>query len=347
MPTTIPPTERLLDLVIALVNTPNRMTKAQIRRSVAGYDGAPSVEAFERMFERDKDALRELGIPIETVTDAAHGDDVGYRVDLDAYALPPIELTPAQHGVLSLAARFWQDHSLARDASRALTKLSAVTSGPGSEESVAVLAPRARAGGDAFLPLLDAIQYAQAVTFGYRAASTGEERVRTVEPWRLVASRGGWYLVGRDRDRAEARAFRLTRMTSATTTVGPRRAFVVPSDLDPRALIDSHHGGAEQLAVLAVRPERAGALRARAVPPTDGTGPADARFAAIAESSGRDLLRVPYRAVTRMAEELSAYGDAALVLAPTELRTAVLQRLGAAARLSALADRPAGEASDG
>src|SRR5450759_3426306 len=111
MPTTIPPTERLLDLVIALVNTSNRMTKAQIRRSVAGYDAAPSVEAFERMFERDKDALRELGIPIETVTDAAHGDDVGYRVDLDAYALSPIELTPAQNGVLGLAARFWQDPS--------------------------------------------------------------------------------------------------------------------------------------------------------------------------------------------------------------------------------------------
>jgi predicted DNA-binding transcriptional regulator YafY len=48
-----------------------------------------------------------------------------------------------------------------------------------------------------------------------------------------------------------------------------------------------------------------------------------------------------------MAEELSAYGDAALVLAPTELRTAVLQRLGAAARLSALAEEPASGASDG
>ena len=172
MTTTIAPAERLLDLVIALVNTAHRMTKAQIRRSVAGYDAAPSVEAFERMFERDKDSLRELGIPIETVTGAAHGDDVGYRVDLDAYALSSIELTPAQHGVLSLAAQFWQDHSLARAASRALTKLSAVTSGPGSQESVVALAPRARAGGDAFLPLLDAIQHAQAVGFGYRAAST-------------------------------------------------------------------------------------------------------------------------------------------------------------------------------
>jgi len=347
MSTTIPPAERLLDLVIALVNTPHRMTKAQIQRSVAGYDDAPSVEAFERMFERDKDALRELGIPIETVTDAAHGDDVGYRVDLDAYALPPIELTPAQHGVLSLAARFWQDHSLARDASRALTKLSAVTSGPGSEESVAALAPRARAGGDAFLPLLDAIQHAQAVTFCYRAASTGEERLRTVEPWRLVASRGGWYLVGRDRDRAEARAFRLTRMTSAPTAIGPSRAFDVPAELDARALIDTQHGGAERIAVLAVTPERAGALRARAVTATGESGADEQHLAAIATATGRDLLRVPYRAATRMAEELSGYGDAALVLAPTELRSAVLQRLNAAARLSALDGGTPMEASDG
>jgi len=75
----IAPAERLLNLVIALVNTAGRMTKEQVRASVAGYQEAPSDDAFERMFERDKDTLRELGIPILTITDAGHGDDIGYR----------------------------------------------------------------------------------------------------------------------------------------------------------------------------------------------------------------------------------------------------------------------------
>ena len=52
MPDQIHPAERLLNLVIALVNTSARMTKEQIRRSVAGYADAPSDDAFERMFEQ-------------------------------------------------------------------------------------------------------------------------------------------------------------------------------------------------------------------------------------------------------------------------------------------------------
>ena len=94
----------MLDLVIALSHTRHRMTKAQIRRHVNGYDAGGSTEAFERMFERDKETLRQLGIPLVTLTDAVHEDEVGYRIDTAAYQLPPIDLSPAQMGVLSLAA---------------------------------------------------------------------------------------------------------------------------------------------------------------------------------------------------------------------------------------------------
>src|SRR5450756_2735411 len=97
-----------------------------------------------------------------------------------------------------------------------------------------------------------------------------------------------------------------------------------------RALIDTQHGGAERIAVLAVTPERAGALRARAVTATGESGADEQHLAAIATATGRDLLRVPYRAATRMAEELSGYGDAALVLAPTELRSCLLYTSDAA-----------------
>lgn len=326
MPAQTPAAERLLNLVIALVNTSGRMTKEQIRASVAGYDPDAGTEAFERMFERDKETLRQLGIPVVTVTSAAHGDDLGYRIDTDAYALPPMDLTAAQLGVLSLAAAFWTDQTLQTDASRALTKLRAVGATSSETDSIAGLAPRVHAAGPALAPLLDAAHDRQVVTFVYRTASTGEVRRRRVEPWRLVASRGGWYLVGRDQDRDAPRVFRLNRIEGTVTTVGSPRAFTVPADVDPAALISSAQQVDARTAWLAVAPDRAGALRARALvdagPPPDVTPP-----------PGTDLLAVPYQRTSDLAGEVTGYTDAVVVLAPASLRQAVVARLREAVRM--------------
>jgi proteasome accessory factor B len=330
MPEQIHPAERLLNLVIALVHTPGRMTKEQIRRTVAGYGDAPSDESFERMFERDKDTLRDLGIPVSTVTAAGHGDDIGYRIDQEAYALPPLELTPAELGALSLAAEFWQDRSVRADTSRALTKLRAVGAGAGATDLAAGLAPRVRAGGDAFRPLLDAVQARQRVRFTYRAANTGEVRERLVEPWRLVARRGGWFLVGQDVDRGATRSFRLSRIEGRVKAVGEEGAFPAPSPEAMTAALRSWDAGQERTAVLALRPERAEALRARG----EATElPADADPALRDVVADRDLVRVPYRATWELAEEVAGYGDAVLVADPPEMRAAVLRLLRVAASL--------------
>lgn len=335
MPEQIHPAERLLNLVIALVHTPGRMTKEQIRRTVAGYGDAATDESFERMFERDKDTLRELGIPVTTVTSAGHGDDIGYRIDQDAYALPPLELTPAEMGALSLAAEFWQDRSVLADTSRALTKLRAVGAGAGTTDLAAGLAPRVRPGGEAFRPLLDAVQARQPVRFTYRAANTGEVRERLVEPWRLVARRGGWFLVGRDVDRAAPRSFRLSRIEGRVRTAGAAGAFEAPTPDETTTALRSWDAGQERAAVLALRPERAEALRARGEPVAL---PADADPVLRAVVVDRDLVRVPYRATWELAEEVAGYGDAVLVAEPVELRDAVLRLLRVVSRLGPGAD---------
>ena len=331
MPEQIQPAERLLNLVIALVHTPGRMTKEQIRRTVAGYGEAASDDAFERMFERDKDTLRDLGIPVTTVTAAGHGDDIGYRVDQEAYALPPLELTPAELGALSLAAEFWQDRSVRADTSRALTKLRAVGAGAGATDLAAGLAPRVRAGGEAFRPLLDAVQARRRVRFTYRAANTGEVRERLVEPWRLVARRGGWFLVGRDVDRAGPRSFRLSRIEGRVRAAGEEHAFDPPAPEETAGVLRSWDARQERTAVLALRPERAEALRARGVATTlpDDAG-ADLRRVV----ADRALVRVPFRATWELAEEVAGYGDAVLVADPPELRAAVLRLLTLAAGLA-------------
>ena len=65
------------------------------------------------MFERDKDELRELGIPLETGINAAADDEPGYRISRQAYELPEIRLEPDEAAVLGLAARVWRRAELA------------------------------------------------------------------------------------------------------------------------------------------------------------------------------------------------------------------------------------------
>ncbi|QAY71019.1 helix-turn-helix transcriptional regulator [Xylanimonas protaetiae] len=347
-PAGVPPAERLLNLVIALVNTSVSMTKQQIRRGVSGYGDAPSLEAFERMFERDKDTLRSLGVPVVTVDAGGHSDDVGYRIDNEAYALPPIDLTPAELGVLALAAQLWGDKTLRTDTSRAMTKLRAAgahrpgaagahglgaagahglgAAGPAEVDALAGLAPRVRAVGDAYGPLLDAVTERRVVRFRYRTASTGVLADRTVEPWRIAARGGGWYLVGRDVDRGAPRVFRLSRIEGRVRVGATPAAFAIPDHVDVDAVLGTR--GRPRTAVLAVVPERASAVRARAV-----ALPADAPHEAPA---GWDLVAVPFTSATTLAEELAGYADAVVALAPPELRAEVVRRLRAAAALDAL-----------
>ncbi|ROS74477.1 YafY family protein [Cellulomonas sp. PhB143] len=317
------PHERLLNLVIALVNTSGAMTKQMIHGTVKGYDDAATDEAFERMFERDKDALRALGIPVVTVNADGHADDVGYRVDLDAYALGELDLTPAELGVLSLAAQFWQDKNLRTDMSRALTKIRSAGVDEAATDVVAGLAPRVRAAGEAYGPLLDAISARTVVTFTYRAASTGEVRRRTVEPWRVAARGGGWYVIGLDRDRGAVRAYRLSRVVGAVRATGPAGAYELPARVDVDAVLGLMPAGggerAERTARLAVMPERAGTLRARGQ--------------VVAVDGDRDVLEIGFGSADRLAAEVAGYGEAVVVLAPEDVRAAAVDRLRRAAAL--------------
>lgn len=328
MPPQTPPAARLLNLVIALMNTPARMTKAEIRASVAGYDEAATPEAFERMFERDKDALREMGVPIVTVDAGGHAQDAGYRIDKDAYALAEIDLTPAELGVLSLAAQFWQDSALQVDTTRALTKLRSVPGGGEGTDSVAGLAPRVRSVAGSYEPLLDAIVARRVVTFTYRAASTGEVRVRTVEPWKVAVRAGGWYLLAHDQDRDAPRAFRLNRIEGLVRARGEAGAFDVPASIDVDALVGRGTPEREEQALLALLPERASALRAHGVPATTG-----------AAVPGREMITLAYTSFEATADDIAGYGDAVLVVEPATLRAAVLERLQRAADLRGAAGR--------
>lgn len=316
MSSPVPPAERLLDLVIALTHTPWRMTKAQIRSSVNGYAQAATDATFERMFSRDKDTLRELGIPLVTVHRDGHVDDIGYRIDREGYEMPPLELSPEQLGVLSVAAQVWQDATLDSRARRALVKLRAVASPDDPPSQPPDDAPLLR------LPepeqhleeLLVAATARGVVRFRYRAAHSGRTERREVEPWRLLVREGAWYLQAWDRTRAAERVFRLSRVAGGVERVpdadaGAERQEVGPPPARPTV----------GEAVLRVRPDRAGALRLRARSVTPGPD--------------GDTLVLDASDLDEIAGLVAGYTDAVVVLAPSQLREAVVARLRAVASL--------------
>jgi proteasome accessory factor B len=307
-------TERLLNLVICLLATNRWLTKEQIRRAVPQYEDCGTPEAFDRMFERDKEDLRELGVPLATGSNSAwFEDDQGYRVDRDAYALPEVGFTAEELAVLGLASRVWQQASLAGPAARAMVKLRAL--GVATDDvSLVGVEPRVRASDPAFEPLYAAARDRAPVSFRYRKPE-GDVAERRVEPWALTSRGGRWYLVGHDRARTATRAFRLSRIEGPVRRIGAAGTVTAPEGLDPGSLVTGQQGEADRrTARLRVRAGRGAALRLRASGATPGRG-------------GWDVLELPVGDVGSLATQIAGFGPDVVVEEPTELRETVVRLL--------------------
>lgn len=217
-------TERLLNLVFAMMSTHRAISRSDIRENVAGYEDATSDGAFERMFERDKDELRSMGLPIETVTDPM-GDTIGYRIAPSEYEFVDLELLPEDMIVLGVAAQVWDQAVLSAPAQSALRKIEA-------KYGKSVVKPPAELSGlvrlqahDISLPiLLRAAREKRVVKFVYQSR-TGVRSRRRIEPWALICRQGNWYCIGFDLDRNDQRTFKLPRIQgSVIVTAESHRA---------------------------------------------------------------------------------------------------------------------------
>ncbi|MFJ4847924.1 helix-turn-helix transcriptional regulator [Streptomyces sp. NPDC088733] len=325
--------ERLMNLALCLMNTRRPVSKRELRASIEAYHEIGSDEAFNRMFERDKDDLRELGMVIETV-ESIDGE-IGYLARRDRNRLPEIALDAEEAAALSLAAKVWQQARLAEAASGALQKLRAagVPFGDANSEDAAdaedgsrdpavsghsALEPRIPAPEPAFEPLMLATRDRRPVVFDYRKANAVRPEPRQVEPWALECWRGHWYLAGWDRDRGAVRVFRLSRITGRVRTRGGTFTADVPDHVDVRAAVASWAGeGATATARIRLRRDSGYPLRARAVE----TLPVDADW---------DEVEIPYG--HGLDAWLVEFGPDVVVLEPAELRADVVDRLRAVAK---------------
>lgn len=310
-----PRTERLLNLIIALLDTRSGRSKEFLRRNIPQYKNVASTEAFERTFERDKADLRDLGIPITaSSSDALFEDDntsTVYRIPKDAYSLPPVRFTTEEAAVLSLASRLWQQASLGSAAARAVRKLQARGVVPETDSLVGI-EPRIRTAEPVFDDVFKAVTLHRQIEFDYLAATTQQQQRRRVEPWGIGEKYGHWYLAGFDLDRKAERTFRLSRMVSEVTT--SETTFGRPRDFDVTAsLARLENLQAPEAAVLQVRAGAAQSLRLRGNVSHSGV-------------DGWDEIRFDYADTEVMADDIASYGPHVQVLAPSQLRDAVVRR---------------------
>ena len=250
-------TERMLNLLFVLLNSRTPLTREQIRERVPGY--GDSNEAFERMFERDKAALRDLAIPVETKpVDMFHDDVLGYRIDRSDWLMPEISITAEERTYLALAASAWQNAQLSTAARQAVSSVDAREQG--TELSVPVSLAKGRRH---ITEILAAIANGKTVTFDYVGLNQSEVVKRTIDPWRALLHSGHWYLIGFDQDKGEVRTFRTDRIVGDLVETRHDILESMPKDFDLSAITDTweHSDKDATIATVLVRPGRAASLR--------------------------------------------------------------------------------------
>lgn len=243
--------ERLTNLLALLLETPEPLSLTQISFELAGQY-PERLQARRAAFERDKAALREIGVPIEQEI-VSGGDDAGqtrYWIDRDRYELTGLDLDPDETRALQVAMAATRPGSATGQ--EALWKLGGGVLDGGA--AIAAIVPDAAA-----LPALrDAVVGGTSVRFEYRGVR------RRVDPWGVLLQSGFWYLVGFDHERDDRRTFRIDRIVGDVTFAEPV-TVPRPADFDPTSALPGDPKligvtGEISHAAVWVHPERAAAV---------------------------------------------------------------------------------------
>jgi len=320
----VPVEERLFSLVLALLATESGLTKNEILSTVQGYRqkfraGGDNAN-LERQFERDKDDIRDLGVPLETIDspgDVGNNQTLRYRIPRGAYELPAdIRFSSDETTLLNLAAMVWREGSLSGESRRALLKLRSL--GVAADEPTLGYAPRVRLRDAAFEPLSSALEKHLIVRFPYLKPGEDHAREREVIPLALVQYQGRWHLSAEEVEGEGARKTYLLRRIVGPVEFG-KAAPARPGDHAAAALAGLDEVWERGVAEVDVVCDSDAATRLSNRRGTERLAP---------ETDGREArLRLHYVDLEILADELAGFGPEVLVVRPHELRDAVIARL--------------------
>ena len=311
------PSERLLNLTLALISTSVGMTKAELFSAIRDYrndlEKGISVESLNRKFERDKQALLQSGIQLRTRildSDMEDNQETRYIIDPSGFQWPEgVKLSAKQLQLLQLASSVWRQASLSSDAARGLDRLRALgTSTPSSD--IIAFAPRIKTHSRAFAPLTTAVTERRQVTFSYRRPDQDEPETRTFQPWRISHIEDQWLVQGFDVARQEARNFLLKRIVSEV-----KISKDVVFDPPTQAQIDQHQAEldahiANNVAVLNVK---------------KGSSAWFHYDMAASDESDVQQLKIQYMDLALLADDLRDYAGDFEVIEPEKLDEAIRQ----------------------
>ena len=300
--------ERLVNLTIALLATTRWLSKSEIYQSIDGYNG--DLDAKERMFERDKEELRNLGIEIEVGSfDPLFEDEVGYRIRPEKYQMQTSSLSVNQLSLVSLATQMWQGAVLSSKANSALVKLKSLGIESDSE-GLALTAQSVDVSDENLTHIIDAISARRTISFAYTNRDAVAED-RALEPYGVGTKNGYWYVAGNDLAKKEVRLFRLDRFSSTVKEQGRASSYEIPSDFSMSDLLKSQ--ARNQRCRLKLRTDKAYSLRRFATP--------------IASEDDWDIVDYSYASIDQLLRDLLWHGDDVLLVEPNDLREKVAASL--------------------
>lgn len=298
-------TERLINLTLGLLSSKRYLTKNEIFRNVAGYSGSP--EAMERMFERDKDELRGLGIEIEVgQIDPLFEDEQGYLIRSASIQIQPEEFSKEELLLMTMAANLWKESALSGISENALIKVASLDGGIGFNNIALPLIEDEKFSTRVFEKIIEAIQHNKYLTFAYK------NKQRIVAPYGLKNTKGFWYLIAQEKDQ-DIKVFKLIRIESEIEILDSEENFTKPENFDINSYLEIVLKEEQREAILNIRENKVNNLRSKG---------------AVTESTdGWDTLKITFDDLNDFTKEILWYGDDIYVVSPSDLRDEVVKNL--------------------
>jgi len=296
-------TERLINLTLALLSSKRYLTKSEIFKVVAGYSGSP--ETMERMFERDKDDLRNLGIRIEVRgLDPLFEDDQGYLIDSDTHQISPDNFSKEDILLLTMAANLWHGSALQQDSKAALLKIQSLD---GLVATNTVTSPVVEDNEDSkkLLLIFDAVERAISLEFEYKGT------IRQVQPYGIYTRRGFWYLAAQEKE--VVKSFKVVRIGQQIKAISKAHGFVKSPEFKLPTFIGDMNAPSTSKAEIRIRKNQALALRKR--------------YEVIEVDTEWDKVFIDYNFEEDLIESLLWYGSNLVVISPKTIRDQIITRV--------------------
>ena len=296
-------TERLINLTLALLASKRYLSKAEIFRNIPGYEGSP--ETKERMFERDKDDLRSLGIQIDVNnSDPLFEDEQGYLIKSESFQFAENEFTKEELLLLTMAANLWHDSAVEIDSQNALLKIQSL-SGPVENDMTTTPTLRITEDWQLLVSIFTAVQNKQILEFSYRG------KKRQVNPYGLYSSNGFWYLIAFEIN--VIKSFKLVRIEGEVDLIGEKDAFEKPDNFNVGNFLKEKSNLVSLVSKLQVRKGAALSLRNK--------------FTVKDLDSEWDLMDIPYTNEQELLEMVLWHGTDLKLIEPAALRQLLVANL--------------------